>query len=210
MFKDRLEAGRLLAKHLLQFKKESPIIFAIPRGGVPVAYSVAKALNVDLELIFIKKIGHPDNKEYAIGAAGLNDYYISPGEDVSKTYIEEELLSVRQRLKEMQAKYHSGKTPTNIKGKIVIIVDDGIATGKTIYETISVLKKLEPKLIIVATPVASKHAVKELSRIADEVITLLNPDELFAIGSFYENFQQLSDEDVNYYMKNSKLNNAIV
>ena len=210
MFKDRSEAGRLLSTHLLKFKSELPIVFAIPRGGVPVAYEIAKALNVSLELILIKKIGHPSNKEYAIGAASINDYFISPGENVSKTYIEEEVSSVRKRLKEMQVKFFTEQTPKNIRDKVVILVDDGIATGKTISETISVLRKLGPKKIIVAAPVASKHSVNELLRQADEVITILNPDELYAIGTFYENFSQVSDEDVIQILKKSEISHIAV
>lgn len=196
-FKDRSDAGRLLAPYLLPFKKDLPVICAIPRGGVPVAYEIAKALNLPLNLVFIKKIGHPSNKEYAIGAASLDDYYISPDEDISNVYIKEELSSVRKRLSEMKEIFLKNKKETDLKNKVVIVVDDGIATGKTISATISLLKKSSPKKIIIAVPVASGHSVDELSKKADQVIAVLQPDELHAIGSFYENFNQLNDEEVN-------------
>jgi putative phosphoribosyl transferase len=196
MFKNRSEAGKLLAKLLFQYKNDSPVICAIPRGGVPVANEIARALNAPLNLVFMKKIGHPSNKEYAIGAAGIEDFYISPDENASPIYIKEEVSRVRERLNEMKEKFLKNTKQTDIKNKVVIIVDDGIATGKTIAATISVLRKSFPKKIIVATPVASKHSVNELSEIADQVITITTPDELFAIGSFYENFRQLTDEDV--------------
>ncbi len=196
IFKDRNVAGKLLARQLLQFKNDSPVICAIPRGGVPVANEIAKALNAPLNLVFIKKIGHPSNKEYAIGAASLEDYYISPDEEVSSEYIKEQLSEVRVRLKEMKEKFLQKSKQTELKNKVVIVVDDGIATGKTITATVSLLRKSFPKKIIVATPVASKHSVNELSGKADQVITVITPKELFAIGSFYENFNQLTDEDV--------------
>lgn len=210
IFKDRTEAGKLLANKLLRFKNKAPIVLAIPRGGVPVAYEVANLLHAELSIILIKKIGHPKNKEYAIGAVGTDEYFISPGEEASKSYIEEEVSSIRFRLKEMKEKFMPGKEDTDIKNRIVIVVDDGIATGKTMLVTVSALRKSDPKKIIVAVPVASGHSVIELSQVADEVITVENPNELFAIGSFYESFNQITDEDVIQILNKKELNLAAI
>src|SRR6188474_514256 len=129
MFRDRIEAGILLAKKLKKYKNDKGIVLAVPRGGVPVAYAVARELNFPIELVLTKKIGHPGNKEYAIGAASLSDYFIVPHEEVSEEYIQKELLDIRRRLKEMHRKFMGDREPESLEGKTIIVIDDGIATG---------------------------------------------------------------------------------
>ena len=197
MFRDRLDAGRQLAVKLKKYKNEPGVILAIPRGGVPVAYTVAKELEMPLELVFTKKIGHPDNKEYAIGAASLNDYFIVAQEGVTKDYIENELIKIRTRLNEMAQKFIKNKTPISIKGKTIILVDDGIATGNTLLATITLIKKSFPKKMVIAVPVASKIAFYKLSKEVDEIVALLIPEIFHGVGEFYEDFEQVSDEEVN-------------
>ena len=193
MFRDRIEAGLLLAAKLKKYKNDPGIVLAVPRGGVPVAYAVAKELGFPVEVILTKKIGHPMHKEYAIGAASLTDYFIVPHDDVTEEYIQQELLRVRSRLKEMYIKFMGDKEPGNLKGKTVIVIDDGVATGNTLMGTINVLRKSNPGKIVIGVPVASKSAVEKLSKEVDEVVAVIIPEEFYGVGAFYENFEQVSD-----------------
>lgn len=200
MFHDREEAGVLLAAKLKKYKNEPGIVLAVPRGGVPVAYAVAKELGFPIEMILTKKIGHPMNKEYAIGAASLTDYFIVPHENVTEKYIEQELLRVRKRLKQMYTRFMGDKEPENLKGKTVLVIDDGIATGNTLLGTVNVLRKSNPGKIVIGVPVASKNAVQKLSKEVDEVVAVLIPEEFYGVGAFYEDFEQVSDEEVMFYL----------
>jgi predicted phosphoribosyltransferase len=204
MFQDRIEAGLLLAEKLKKFKNDAGIVLAVPRGGVPVAYAVAKELNFPIEVILTKKIGHPMNKEYAIGAASLTDYFIIPHENVSEDYIEQELQKVRSRLKEMYKRFMGEKEPENLEGKTVIVIDDGIATGNTLLGTVNVLRKSNPGKIVIGVPVASKSAMEKLSKEVDEVVAVLVPEEFYGVGSFYDDFEQVSDEEVMFYLDKLK------
>lgn len=201
MFKDRLAAGEMLADALKKFQHESGIVLAVPRGGVPVAYAVVKKLGLPLELVLTKKIGHPMNKEYAIGAASLTDYFVVPDKEVSQDYIDQELIRIRKRLKEMQEIFQGDRKPADPAGKTLIVIDDGMATGNTLLATVRVLRKSNPAKIILAVPVASRQAVAKLSREVDEVIALEIPQEFYGVGLFYENFDQVSDEEVMYYLE---------
>jgi len=200
MFHDRIQAGLLLAEKLKKYKNDPGIVLAVPRGGVPVAYAVARELGLPIEVILTKKIGHPINKEYAIGAASLTDYFIVPHEKVSDEYIEKELQKIRSRLKEMYEKFMGDKEPEKLEGKTVIVIDDGIATGNTIMSTINVLRKSHPGKIVVGVPIASRSAVQKLSKEVDEIVAVLIPQEFYGVGAFYQNFEQVSDEEVLFYL----------
>jgi len=204
MFTDRIEAGILLAAKLKKYKDEPGIILAVPRGGVPVAYAVATELDFPVEVVLTKKIGHPMNKEYAIGAASLTDYFVEPHENVSDAYIQQELIRIRKRLREMYAKFMGEEKPASLEGKTVIVIDDGIATGNTILSTIQVLRKSNPGKIIIAVPVAAQSAVDKISRVADEVITVITPHIFHGVGAFYKDFSQVSDEEVIFYLDRLK------
>lgn len=204
MFRNRIEAGLLLAGKLRKYKNDPGIILAVPRGGVPVAYAVARELGFPLELILTKKIGHPLNKEYAIGAASLTDYFVVPHENVPEEYIQLEVGRIHSKLKEMHERFNADKEPENIKGKTVIVVDDGIATGNTLLATVRLLRKNNPGKIIIGVPVASESAVKKLSKETDEVIAVLIPEKFYGVGSFYDDFKQVSDEEVMYYLDKLK------
>ncbi len=201
MFKDRIEAGLFLAAKLQKYKGGNGIVMAIPRGGVPVAYTIAQKLGLPIEVIITKKIGHPVNKEYAIGAASLTEYFVVPHKEVTQEYIDEELKTIRIRLKEMYKKFLGDKIPETLKDKTIIIVDDGMATGNTILCTVNVLKKSNPGKIIVAVPVASQDAVERLANEVDEVVTLLSPPIFYGVGAFYENFEEVDDKEVAFYLK---------
>ena len=200
MFENRIEAGMLLASKLRKYQNQVGVILAVPRGGVPVAYEVAKELNLPLEIILVKKLGHPTNEEYAIGAVGLEDSFIVPHENVTQFYINAQIQKVRSRLIEMKRKFMGDKEPENLQGKTVIVIDDGIATGNTLLATIRILKKSKPGKIIVAAPVISRSAAKLLSGEVDELITVLIPETFYGVGAFYEDFTQVSDEEVIEYL----------
>ena len=204
MFQDRIEAGLSLAQQLSKYKNDNGIVLAIPRGGVPVGYAVARELGFPLELVLTKKIGHPNNKEYAIGAASLTDYFIIPHEEVPAGYIENELIKVRERLAEMQDRFDAKKEAINLEGKTVIIVDDGIATGNTLLATVQLIKKSRPKKIIIGVPVAPEEAVRKLTKQVDDLVVLLIPDMFYGVGGFYEDFSQVSDEEVIDWLNKSK------
>ncbi len=206
MFKDRIDAGTQLAEKLLDFKSQNVVVLAIPRGGLPLGAIVAKALNAPLDVALTKKIGHPSNKEYAIGAVSLENIILSDAVGVTKGYIEEETARLRKKLKERHNQYYKNNVPQNIKDKTVIIVDDGIATGNTILVTIELVKMQNPNKIIVAIPVAPPSTVRKLenSPEIDEVICLETPYNFHAVGQFYEEFYQVSDQEAIQLLEESR------
>ncbi len=196
MFKNRIEAGKLLAKKLVAYKDKEGVILAVPRGGVPLAAEVARELHLPLDIILVKKIGHPFNKEYAIGAAGMNDSFVIPHENVSDTYVNEEIQRIRIRLKEMQHQFLGEREPINLQNKTIIVIDDGIATGNTLLATIKILKKSMPSKIIIATPVVSRSAAQKLEVEVDELVSLMIPEYFNSVGGFYDDFRQVEDQEV--------------
>ncbi len=147
------------------------------------------------------------NKEYAIGAASLNNYFIEEEGYVSTEYIKEEVQSVQKRLNEMKLKFKGKQADVKLEGKVVIIVDDGIATGNTLLAAIRLLRESNPAKIIVAVPVASNSAVEKISKEADEVVTIIVPYEFHGVGQFYESFETINDDQVTEYL--NKINNPI-
>lgn len=204
MYHDRLDAGWSLAKALKKYKDDPGVVLAVPRGGVPVAYVVATELGFPMDILLAKKIGHPANSEYAIGAVSLTDRIVIPHSGVSEEYIESETHRIRQRLRETYHRLMGEKEPEPLKGKTVIIIDDGMATGNTLLTTINMLRKNEPSKIVIAVPVASQSAIEKLSKEVDEIVCPLVPYQFFGVGAFYENFEQVEDEEVIYYI--DKLN----
>lgn len=199
IFKDRIEAGNLLAVKLKPYKSDTTIIMAIPRGGVPIGYVIAEQLNLPLEVVLSKKIGHPLHKEYAIGAVTLRHKILSDAAlEISQNYIENETKRIRALLAKRYQDYYGQKKPLQLKNRTIILVDDGIATGNTILSTIEMLHEEQPKKIIVAVPVASQSALQKLqnSDFVDEVICLTSPSHFRAVGQFYENFDQVDDIEV--------------
>lgn len=200
MFTNRKEAGNLLVKKLINYKNRNDVlIVSIPRGGVPVGAEIAEKLNVPLEIVLSKKIGHPLNKEYAIGAVTLKNSIITEGfGDVSKTYIEDEIKHIRTLLKQRFQNYYGTKKPMSFKDKTIIIVDDGVATGNTLISSIQLIELEKPSKIIVALPVAPKNALKRIKELTavTTIICLLTPIIFNAVGQFYRNFNQVSDQEV--------------
>lgn len=199
VFKDRVEAAYLLADDLKQYKNQEALVLAIPRGGIPLGYVVAKELNLPLEVVLSKKIGHPNQKEFAIGAVTLRSRILSPSIlDVSSKYIEDETQAIRAFLAKRYQEYYGKKKPPELNNKIVIVIDDGIATGNTILSTLEMLHNEKPNRIVVAVPVSSKEALKKLqkSSFIDEVVCLLTPTNFQAVGQFYENFDTVENAEV--------------
>lgn len=200
MFTNREEAGKLLANKLTNYKDNNEVVIvAIPRGGVPVGYEIANKLNIPLEIVLSKKIGHPFNKEYAIGAVTLENSILSDAaKEVSPVYIYDETEQVRALLKQRHQLYYGEKKPMSLKDKIVVLVDDGIATGNTIISCIQLIQLQKPSKIVVALPVAPNSALRKIREMSEvnEVICLSAPVNFQAVGQFYEEFDQVIDQEV--------------
>ncbi len=200
MFKDRIEAGEQLANKLLEFKNnKNAVVVTIPRGGLPIGYVIAKKLNLQLEIVLSKKIGHPLHKEFAIGAVTLNDIILSENaRDISNNYIDNETSRIRTILKQRQGMYYGVSTPASFKDKIVILVDDGVATGQTLISSINLIHQQQPSQIIVALPVGPPSVITKINNMASvkNTICLLTPFNFQAVGQFYKEFYQVDDSEV--------------
>ncbi|SHJ88563.1 Predicted phosphoribosyltransferase [Maribacter aquivivus] len=196
MFKDRNDAGNQLATLLAKYKDDEVIVLAIPRGGLPIGASVATFLNAPLDVVLTKKIGHPNNKEYAIGAVSLESIILSNSNILDNNYIERETERIRRTLKERHEQYYKNRSPKKLQNKTVIIVDDGIATGNTLLATIALVHKQRPSKIVVAIPVAPPSAIYKISNLekVEEVICILQPNNFRAVGQFYKNFEEVTDQ----------------
>lgn len=197
MFKNRFDAAYQLVQKLTAYDHaHDTLVLAVPRGGVELGFVLARELHLPLEVVLTKKIGYPGNPEYAIGAAGLHYSYVSPEFEALKDYIDQELPKIRALLQKRAELYYKGTPPLSITDKVVIVVDDGVATGNTLLATLAIIKKDRPKKIIVALPVASAQALALLKEVADEVICLEVPKLFFGVGQFYQEFDQVDDHEV--------------
>jgi putative phosphoribosyl transferase len=197
LFKNREDAAYKLADKLKAYKSKDCLVLAIPRGGVPLGKIIANELGCDLDLLYTKKIGHPLNKEYAVGAVSL--YGVSKNQDasdVSDAYLIEQAEIIRRNLLVKKKELSGNKESINIENKTVIIVDDGIATGQTIEASINHLKEAGAKQIIIAVPVAPASAALIFSEKVNGFICLHTEEHFSSIGAFYEDFSQVSDEEV--------------
>jgi putative phosphoribosyl transferase len=199
MFKNRVDAGQKLAKKLESLKNEKPVILAIPRGGVVIGDVIAKTLGAKLDIIVSRKVGAPNNPELAIGAV-MHDGSFLPNTaiieslDVPKKYIEQEIAS---ELKEVERRLMKFKRDTKYElgGRTVVVVDDGIATGATMFAVVQWIKKQNPKKVIVAIPVGPQDTIERLSSIV-QVVVLDIPAFFAAVGEFYDEFDQIEDSQV--------------
>lgn len=205
-FADRVDAGKRLAQALANFHKKNAAVLAIPRGGVVVGFEVATALMLPLDVIVPRKLGAPDNPELAIGAIAEDgskvlDESLVTYLGVGSGYIEEESERQRQEIARRMQLYRSDAEPVDLKGKDIIIVDDGIATGSTMKAALVSVKNRGAKSVTVAVPVAPPQTITELKRYADRVVCLYTPEYFQSIGQFYEDFSQTSDEEVIWLLK---------
>jgi predicted phosphoribosyltransferase len=201
IFKNRKEAGRLLAAHLEEFRGKALIILAIPRGGIVIGREVAMALGAPLDIVVTRKIGAPSQPEFAIGAITQDGNLILDEESsrmvgASAAYLRSESQRQFKEVKARLKRYREGRPYPPLKGKLVVIVDDGIATGHTVKAAIMSVRRHEPLSVVVAVPVAPGESIAQISRDADKVICLQTPEPFFAIGEFYEDFEQVTDDEV--------------
>lgn len=205
IYKDRLEAAEILADKLKPYKGKSGIVLAIPAGGIPLGAIVALSLELPLEPLMSKKIGHPENKEFAIGSVDMSGgvYGVAEGFEDS-SYIKSESEAIVRSLKSRYKMFMGNRKPASLKDKIVIIIDDGIATGNTLIATISAVRKAHAAKVVVAVPVAPASAVSEIGRLADEFICPLVPEDFGSVGQFYKDFGHVSDEEVISWLEKTR------
>jgi putative phosphoribosyl transferase len=202
-FRDRAEAGRQLARQLMTHAGQNPVILALPRGGVPVAFEVARALRAPLDLIFVRKIGAPGHAEFGLGAVVdgdhpqvvLNEYALGYVK-VPLGYIEAETERQLQEIDHQREHYLAGRRPVDVEGRVAIVIDDGIATGGTVRVALKGLSRARPAQLILAVPVAPADAIERLRTEADDVVCLLTPEPFYAVGEHYDDFRQTSDQEV--------------
>ncbi|HYB91430.1 MAG TPA: phosphoribosyltransferase [Candidatus Binataceae bacterium] len=203
VYANRAEAGRALAAALLKFKKDRPIVLGIPRGGVPVALEVARALDAELDVIVVRKLGAPNEPELGIGAIVDGDHPESVLNQevmsylgVSREYLDREIRKQLKEIHRRQQAYRGGRPPLRLEGRTVIVVDDGIATGGSTRAALRGARRAMPARLVLAVPVAPPSTLQALKGEADEIICLSSPEEFFAVGQFYRDFHQVSDEEV--------------
>jgi len=199
-FQDRADAGVRLAEALKRYRGHEVIVYALPRGGVVLGVEVAKSLRAPLELIVVRKIGHPDNPEYAI-AAVADDGHIERNtfefEAVDRKWFDDARRTQQAEACRRRDLYLAGRVPLKAEGKIAIIVDDGLATGLSMALALREVRHRHPSKIVVAVPVAPPDTIAKLRDLADDIVVLHVPDDVFfAIGAFYRDFPQLSDAEV--------------
>ncbi len=202
MFKDRREAGQQLAQELTQYKnQEDLVVLGLPRGGVPVAYEVAEALNCPLDVFIVRKLGVPGQPELAMGAIASGDVQVLNENVVNRAGVSEQQIKkiaqkVKEELEKREEAYRGARPDINLKDKIVLLIDDGLATGASMRAAVSALKEHEPQKIVVAVPTAPKDTCGEFESMVDEVICLRNPSPFWGVGGSYQNFSQTSNEEV--------------
>lgn len=200
-FRDRSDAGRQLAMLLTHLRGEHPIVLALPRGALPVAYEVAQALGAPLDVLNVRKLGVPWHEELAMGAIAtggvrvLNDDVIA-GAGITREMIEEATEVQKVELDRRERLYRGGRPAPELSGRTVILVDDGIATGATIRAAVLVVRAQKPARLVLAVPVAQNSVAEELAREVDELVCVTRPSDLYAIGVWYDRFPQLTDEEV--------------
>lgn len=204
VFNDRVDAAKKLVKNMEWLKKEEPIILAIPRGGVVIGDIISSKLGVKLDIIVSRKIGTPHNPELAIGAVTPDGSYFSNVDitrmlNVPQKYIDLEILAQMKEIKNRLVKFR-GTKEYHLEGRTVVLVDDGVATGATMFTSIQWVKKQKPKQIIVAIPVGPKDTIDKLNETVDKVIVLQSPLNFNAVGEFYEEFEQVNDYQVQEIM----------
>lgn len=201
-FKDRAEAGQILAKKLSAYKNTpNLLVLALPRGGVPVAYQVARGLNAPLEVFVVRKLGMPGHEELAMGAIAsggvrilnpnvVRDYQVSEADIRAVTSREQKELERREQ------KYRAGLPPLNVKDKTIILIDDGLATGSTMLAAITALKTMKPAELVIAVPTASEQICASFRPLVDEIVCVITPEPFYAVGLWYGDFSQTTDTEV--------------
>ncbi len=199
-FSNRDEAAVLLAERLAPYRDQHPLVLAIPRGAVPMGRIIADALGGDLDVVLVRKLGAPGNAEFAIGSVDesgwvyVADYAASVGADAA--YIEAEKNKQLAVMRQRRAEYTPVRAPIDPAGRIVIVVDDGLATGSTMISALHALRSQSPAKLVAAVPVSPPDTLKKVAALADEVVCLSAPAHFAAVGQFYQEFNQVSDAEV--------------
>jgi len=208
VFQNRIEAGKQLAAKLQNYKGVKNLLaLAIPRGGVIVGRELADFLDCPLDVIVTKKIPSPENPELAIGAVGavgepVVDEELAAKVGAEENYIKSQISNLKSQIYEREKAFRQGKPPLDLKDKIIILTDDGVATGATMAAAVEIVRQQEPKKIIVAVPVIARDSLEKIASLADEVVYLRAPELFFAVGQFYREFNQISDEAVIKKLRN--------
>jgi predicted phosphoribosyltransferase len=209
-FRDRSEAGRALAAELQRYAgRDDVLVLALPRGGVPVAYEVARALGAPLDVFLVRKLGVPGHEEYAMGAIAEGGAMVLSPDVIEQLRIPPAAVQavVQKELAELERRaklYRHGRTAPNLDGRTVILVDDGLATGSTMRAAVQALRSLGPARIVVAVPVAAPETCEALRAEADEVICARTPEPFYAVGLWYEDFSQTNDDEVRELLEQAR------
>jgi len=202
IFKDRADAGKRLAKELSKYSNRPDVlVLALPRGGVPVAFEVARELNVKMDVFIVRKLGVPGNEELAMGAIASEDVRVL-NEDIIRSYqIPDRIIATvaaneLRELERREHRYRGNRPRPDMKGMTVILIDDGLATGATMHAAVEALKTKRPAKLIVAVPTASPDTCKFFKGIVDEMICATTPEPFYAVGAWYKDFSQTTDEEV--------------
>jgi predicted phosphoribosyltransferase len=202
IFNNRSAAGRILSEELQKYKgNKNTIVLGLPRGGVVVAYEAAKELELPLDVFLVRKLGVPDQKELAMGAIASGGIRVFNNDVINvlgipENIIEEISAAELTELERQEKIFRENKEKLDVKGKTIILIDDGLATGATMHAAVNALHLSDPSKIIVAVPVASKESSAEMNKIADEFVSVLIPDFFRGVGEWYADFSQVSDEEV--------------
>ena len=206
MFSNRSEAGRLLARRVQAMGLADPVVLALPRGGVPVAVEVARALGAPLDLLLVRKIGAPQQPELAVGAVGEGgdlfvDRHLMDLTGATDEYVARQSREQLAEIARRRTAYLGGRAPLPLAGRTAVVVDDGIATGATVHAALKALRRRGPASVVLAVPVASREAVAALSADVDELVCLAQPALFRAVGEHYADFDQVSDHEVEQLMR---------
>jgi putative phosphoribosyl transferase len=201
-FTDRHEAGKYLAEKLTEYANRSDVIvMALPRGGVPVAYEVAQALNAPLDIFLVRKLGVPGHEELAMGAIASGGVRIVNPSVVRQLHISEDAINAvaSEELRELErreAAYRGSRPEPDMQGKTIILVDDGLATGASMWAAVAALRKRNPQQIVVAVPTASEETCDQFKHYVDNIVCAMTPEPFYAVGLWYHDFSQTSDAEV--------------
>lgn len=202
LYRDRTEAGRVLARRLAAYAdRPDVIVLALPRGGVPVAYEVARELHAPLDVFIVRKLGLPGHEELAIGAVATGGVRVINEDVVRALRIPDTVIDAiaaweLQELARREREYRGSRPPPDVHGKTVILVDDGLATGATMLAAVRALRQQQPARIVVAVPIAAPDTCELLRSEVDDVVCAVTPEPFYAVGLWYENFTQTTDEEV--------------